>query len=142
VKRKWQAGDIVRLNFVPTIREVPAVNGEIALQYGALLFAQPIAADKKVVKSYPITGFEDAYFLPTPGKYNPLNLAVSCRWQSFGLQPVYIKDGTDPLHHFDQPMVALKGNLLSQSDGSEVSLLLVPIGNAPVLRRVTFPLSS
>jgi uncharacterized protein len=142
VKKKWQAGDNVRLNFVPTIREVPAVNGEVALQYGALLFAQPIAADKKVVKTYPIAGFADAYFLPTPGKYNPLSLPASRRWQSFGLQPTYIQDGADPLHPFDQPLVALKGNLLSQSDGSEVSVLLVPIGNAPVLRRVTFPISS
>jgi hypothetical protein len=141
VSKKWQPGDRVRLGFEASIREVPAVNGEVALQYGALLFAQPVAAEKKVVTTYPIPGFEDAYFLPTPGKDNALHLPASSRWQSFGLQAVKLRDGTDHLHPFDQPLVALKGNLISQSDGSEVSVMLVPIGNAPVLRRVTFPIS-
>jgi hypothetical protein len=30
----------------------------------------------------------------------------------------------------------------SQSEGSEVAVMLVPIGNAPLLRRVTFPISA
>jgi DUF1680 family protein len=141
VRKKWQSEDSVRIRFEASIREVPAVNGEVALQYGALLFAQPIAAEKKVVTTYPIPGFEDAYFLPTPGKYSALQLPASRRWQSFGLQAINLHDGTDPLHPFDQPLVALKGNLMSQSDGSEVAVMLVPIGNAPVLRRVTFPIS-
>jgi hypothetical protein len=105
------------------------------------LFAQPIAAEKKVVAAYPIPGFEDAYFLPTPGRYSALHLPASRRWQSFGLQPVNLHDGTDLLYPFDAPLVALKGNLMSQSDGSEVAVMLVPIGNAPILRRVTFPIS-
>jgi hypothetical protein len=141
VRKKWQPGDSVGLRFEASIREVPAVNGEVALQYGALLFAQPIAAEKKVVTAYPVPGFEDAYFLPTPGKYNALHLPASRRWQSFGLQAINLHDGINPLHPFDQPLVALKGNLISQSDGSEVAVTLVPIGNAPVLRRVTFPIS-
>jgi uncharacterized protein len=141
VKKQWQPGDRVRLRFEASIREVPASNGEVALQYGALLFAQPIAAEKKVVKTYPIPGFDDAYYLPTPGLYNTLRLPASRRWQSFGLQPVSIHEDTDPLHPFDRPSVALKGNLVSQHDGSEVAIMLVPIGNAPVLRRVTFPIS-
>jgi hypothetical protein len=141
VKKKWRSGDSIRLRFEAAIREVPAVNGEIALQYGALLFAQPIAAEKKVQKTYPIAGFEDAYFLPTPGKYQPLHLPASQRRESYGLQPVRLHDGTDPLHPFDQPLVVLKGKLMSQSDGSEVAVMLVPIGNAPILRRVTFPIS-
>jgi uncharacterized protein len=141
VRKKWQSGDRVRLGFEAAVREIPAANGEVALQYGALLFAQPIAAEKKVVKSYPLPGFEDAYFLPTPGKYQPLHLPASRRWESFGLQPVNLHDGTDPLHPFDQPLVALKGNLTNQSDGSEVAVMLVPIGNAPILRRVSFPIA-
>jgi hypothetical protein len=38
-------------------------------------------------------------------------------------------------------LVALKGSMMSQSDGSMVAVMLVPLGNAPTLRRVTFPLT-
>ncbi len=130
VNKKWNAGDTVRLVFRPTIREVPAVNGEVALQYGALLFAQPIEAEKKVIKTYPLAGFEDAYYLPA-GPYHPLTLPSSERWQSYGLKPVKLTQGVDPLHPFDQPLLALKGDAVT----------LLPLGNAPILRRVTFPLT-
>jgi len=74
VTKKWKGGDAVSLEFMPNVREVPAVNGEVALQYGALLFVQPIEAHKQVTKTYPLAGFEDAYYLPVPGKYEAVAL--------------------------------------------------------------------
>ena len=142
VTRKWRAGDRVRLVFRASIREVPAVNGEIALQYGALMFAQPIAAEKKVIKTYPLAGFADSYFLPVAAEYTPLTLPSVERWRSFGLEPVQLSQGTNPLRPFDQPLLVLKGKMISQADGSAVAVMLVPLGNAPTLRRLTFPLSS
>jgi hypothetical protein len=141
VAKKWKAGDTVRLEFQPSVREIPAVNGEVALQYGALLFVQPIESHKQVIKTYPVQGFEDAYYLPSPGKYMPVALPASSRWRGFGLKPAHVTNGADPLRPFDQPVVLLQGKLIRQSDGAEVDVSLVPLGNAPTLRRVTFPIT-
>ena len=138
VRKKWKAGDTVSLSFTPAVREVPAANGEIALQYGALLFAQRIEAQKRRVKSYAVAGFEDSHYLAVPGKYEPLALEARSRWRAFGMKAVPAKSG-NPLRPFDEPMVLLQGTMLRQSDGAEVEVALVPLGNAPTLRRLTFP---
>jgi hypothetical protein len=141
VTKKWRAGNVVSLKFTPRIQEVPAVNGEIALQYGALIFVQPIEAQKTVIKTYPVQGFEDSHYLPVPGKYEALALPSSSRWKSFGLRPVQVTNGVNPLRPFDNPLVLLEGTLTRQSDGAEKAISLVPLGNAPTLRRVTFPIA-
>jgi DUF1680 family protein len=142
VTKKWKAGDTVRLKFAPRIQEVLAVNGEVALQYGALIFAQPIEAQKTVIKTYPVPGFEDAHYLPVPGKDEAIALPASSRWRSFGLKPVHVTTGVDLLHPFDKPVVVLQGMMTRQSDGTETAVSLVPLGNAPILRRVTFPIGT
>jgi uncharacterized protein len=139
--KKWRPGDRVFIHFVPSIREVPAVNGEVALQYGALLFAQPIEAHKTVIKAYPIPGFEDAYFNPTSPNHETLVLSSPLRWQSFGLKTTPITEGVNLMRPFDAPVIALKGSMTRQSDGEPVEVALVPLGNAPILRRVTFPIA-
>src|SRR5271170_1547426 len=101
VRKTWQHGDKVRIIFAPTIQEVPAVNGEIALQYGALIFAQPIDAQKITLRTYPQPGFEDSYYKPLTAEYEALALPSSLRWQSFGFKPIPISDGGNPLHPFD-----------------------------------------
>ncbi|MGD0732699.1 MAG: beta-L-arabinofuranosidase domain-containing protein [Terracidiphilus sp.] len=141
VSKKWTAGDAVTLKFAPSVREVPAVNGEIALQYGALLFVQPIEAQKTVIRTYTVPGFEDTSYLPVPGKYQALALPASSRWKAFGFEPVHGASSADALRPFDEPVVLLKGTLVQQSGGAEVATALVPIGNAPTLRRVTFPIA-
>lgn len=64
VTRHWKAEDQITLEFPAEVREVKAVNGEIALQYGALLYALPISYRRTTVKQYPVTGFEDTYYQP------------------------------------------------------------------------------
>jgi DUF1680 family protein len=142
VTKEWRSGDTVKLLFSPNVLEVPAVNGEIALQYGALLFVQSIEARKTTIKTYPVQGFEDAYFFPVPGKYEALALPASRRWRSFGLKPVRAADGGNPLRPFDHPVLLLTGSMIKQSDGTEIPVTLVPMGNAPALRRATFPIMS
>jgi DUF1680 family protein len=133
VKKKWQQGDEVQITFAPTIQEIPAVNGEFALKYGALLFAQPLEAQKTTLKTYSVPGFEDAYF-KLSGEYEPLALNASSQWQSFGFRPMPATEGANPLRPFDAALVTLQGTMTRQSDGT-----LVPLGNAAILRRVTFP---
>jgi DUF1680 family protein len=51
VTKQWKAGDTVTLTFAPVVQEIAAVNGEIALQHGALLFARPIASTETIAKT-------------------------------------------------------------------------------------------
>jgi uncharacterized protein len=142
VTKEWRSGDTVRIVFSPDVLEVPAVNGEVALQYGALLFVQAIEARKTTTKTYPVSGFEDAYYFPVPGKYEALALPARQRWCSFGFKPAHLTDGTDMLHPFDRPVLVLRGSMVRRSDGADVPISLIPMGNAPTLRRTTFPIMS
>jgi hypothetical protein len=138
VRKKWQQGDSVHIAFVPTIQDVPAVNGEVALKYGALLFAQPHDAQKITLKTYSVPGFEDSYY-KLSGKYDALTLNASSQWQSFGFKAIPAASGANPLRPFDAALIALQGTMTRQADGDQVPVTLVPLGNAAILRRVTFP---
>ena len=142
VTKKWTSGDRIAIKFAPMVQEIAAVNGEVALQYGALLFCQPIDAEKIVVKRYPIEGFEDAHFAPIAGKYEELMLPAKLRWQGFGLQPVQLTQNIDLLRPFDRPLISLQGKMIRSVDGRQTPVTLVPLGNACTLRRLTFPISS
>jgi hypothetical protein len=76
-----------------------------------------------------------------PGKYEAFVLPASARWRGFGLKPVYLTEGTNALRPFDEPVVTLQGRLPRQADQAEIAVTLVPMGNAPILRRVTFPIA-
>jgi len=139
VQKSWQKNEQVRLTFAPVVRSVRAVNGEVALQYGPLLFAQPIEARRVPLKGYSLPGFEDAYYKPVEGNLHPLSLLSSLESQSYGFA---LRSGTsnaNPLRPFDAPVVTLAGSMKRQPDGLTVPITLVPLGNAPTLRRVTFP---
>jgi hypothetical protein len=142
VTKTWKSADTIAIRFTATVQEVAAVNGEVALQYGALLFAQTIDAQKAVIRQYPIEGFEDAHFEPVASKYEELALPANLRWQGFGLEAVQLTHNTDPLRPFDQPVISLQGKMINPTDGSQSPVTLVPLGNAPILRRLTFPISS
>lgn len=57
---------------------------------------------------------------------------------TFGFTSVHLKHDATMLYPFDEPAMALQGNFVRQSDGSKAPVALVPLGNAPALRRVTF----
>ncbi len=139
VTKRWTSGDTIRVTFTAAVQEVQAVNGEVALQYGALIFARPIASTPAVTKRYSIVGFEDTHYEPSPGEPLDLKLPSNSRWAGFGLTPLQLSSGADITRPFDAPAVVLRGRLL-RADGTPVAVDLVPLGNAPLLRRVTFPL--
>jgi len=162
VRKNWKPGDTLQITFTPTVRTIKAVNGEVALQYGALLFAMPIASKEKVVEGYPLNGFKDLYFEPTekPGNTlafphregwdhlasytqsgaiaNTVKPLGSAPFQSF--RPVPVKTGANLLEPFDSPVVALEGTMVdTAAQNAPQTVTLVPLGNADQLRRVTFP---
>jgi hypothetical protein len=141
VSKKWNAGDTIQIRFAPIVEEVIAVNGEVALQYGALLFARPIPSNKTVIKTYPLPGFEDAYYEPAEA-IEEWVLPSEERWNGFGFQPVVSSSTTDSLRPFDAPVVTLRGKMMRKAGGEQVDVDLVPLGNVPVLRRLTHPVST
>jgi hypothetical protein len=101
------------------------------------VFAEPEAATRTPVKHYGVGNFEDSYFEPEhpadpaqPEQHAPLRVSE--------LTVVFPSDPFDPLQPFDTPLIALKGGAAGSSQQSSAPITLVPIGNAPTLRRLTF----
>ncbi len=144
VRKQWTSGDKVAIRFDQGIREVPAVNGEIALQYGPLLYVLPVPGTTKTIKTYPKAGFEDYLMSADKEAETKLTLPASQRANGFGFTPKRaIANGANPDLPLDNPPVVLEGKLVRQSDGALVPVTLVPMGaQSARLRRVTFPLST
>jgi DUF1680 family protein len=137
VSKTWQKGDALKIVFAPQIFQVPAVNGEIALQYGPLLYALPIPSTKKAVKKYPVPGFADYFLTPTVPIPN-LSLPATGA-PSHGFQPRTVTAGVDLLRPFDASPIVLDGSLVDTATGKPAPVTLVPLGQADGLRRLTFP---
>jgi hypothetical protein len=142
VTKQWKPSDTVTLTFVPVVREVAAVNGEIALEHGALLFARPIASTETIAKIYSRPGFEDTHYEPAPGASDDLILPEELQWQGFGFQPVNLPSDANAITPLDAPIIALRGNMIRKRDRQRISVDLVPLGNAPLLRRLTHPVGT
>ena len=141
VLKQWKAGDRVAIRFDQMIREVPAINGEVALQYGPLLYVLPTPGAIKIVKTYQKVGFQDYLMSATTGVNAKLGLPASQRNNAFGFEAKQLAvTGADADRPLDNPPVVLKGNLVSEPDGALLPVTLVPIGaESARLRRVTFP---
>ncbi len=144
VRKQWKAGDTVAIRFDQVICEAPAINGEVALQYGPLLYVLPVPGTTKTVKTYPKPGFEDYLMSAARGVDTDLALPAKQRAKGFGFTPKQLAvAGANPDRPLDHPPVVLEGHLVSELDGALVPVQLVPMGaqNAR-LRRVTFPVAA
>jgi hypothetical protein len=135
VRKTWHAGDTVHIEFTPQVEPIAATNGEIALRYGAILFAAAIPSKESVVKRYAGTDLHDSYYEPLSEAGSAEVLAVSAA--QFVVERS--SGSADPLHPFDTPMIELRTRDTGSPTGEKSEITLVPFGNAPVLRRVTFP---
>jgi DUF1680 family protein len=137
VRKLWRTGDQILLTFEAKVRVARSVSGEVAFRYGPFLFAEPLASSKRSIKSYPVSGFEDLYF--TPAGESKSGLRGSGELDPFGFKAVNLIHEGDPLRPFDSPLLALEGDVYAGPGSSPIPVRLVPLGNAPELRRVTFP---
>jgi hypothetical protein len=135
VEKTWRAGDRVELTFTPDVRVVTAVNGEVALGHGALLFAEPLPSHAVTLRAYP-GGLHDTEYeaadLPPAAV-----LPAGERARAFGFTPQETTAGDQP---FATPPIRLTGEALV-ADGSRQRLTLVPLGAAPTTRRLTRPVA-
>jgi uncharacterized protein len=141
VTKQWKRDEQITLTFPAAVRQMEAVNGEIALQYGALLYALPVAYKRTVVKQYSVAGFEDTYYEPAENEMDDLALLSNFRWEAFSFKPVSRGAALSTLHPFDKAVVSLQGPMMNMKNRLMINVDLVPLGNAPVLRRLTFPVS-
>jgi hypothetical protein len=144
LRRQWTSGDKVVIRFDQAIRGVPAINGEIALQYGPLLYVLPVRGTSKTVKTYKKAGFEDYLMSADKDVETKLALPASQRASGFGFTPKNVwASGANPDFPLDNPPVVLEGKLVRELDGALVHVTLVPMGaQSARLRRVTFPVAA
>ena len=136
VRKRWRSGDTLQIAFSPIIQEVPVVDGEVAIRYGALIFAEPIRGTRVSVKRYDVDNFEDSYFRPdgTDGVSAESHPLVRLS----GLHVAHAPGDADELKPFDTPLIAIHGDASGLHEESPKAVELVPLGNASTLRRVTF----
>jgi DUF1680 family protein len=108
ISKQWQRGDRILLNFVTEVEQVNAVNGDVALRYGPLLYARPIPHKSTVVKTYSVSGFEDTFYEPLHEPPEKLAFASSSRWQSFCFEPVANSQVATTLRPFDEAIIGLQ----------------------------------
>jgi DUF1680 family protein len=136
VLKRWNSGDTVHLAFTPEVRELPAVNGEVAIGYGALIFSLPLASKRKSLKQYNLADFEDSIYEPAFDSNIESDLPAAQRAKAFEVR--HRPEGGNPLRPFDFPLIELHGHLISRVTNTRKTISLVPLGNAPLLRRTTF----
>ena len=129
VRRQWSSGDKVGIHFDQVVRELPAVNGEIALQYGPLLYVLPVRGTTKTIKTYPKSGLEDYLMSADKDVETKLALPAEQRAKGFGFAPkqTSAKDA-NPDFPLDNAPVVLEGKLVRESDGMLMPVTLVPMG--------------
>jgi hypothetical protein len=141
VRKQWKEGDTIAIHFDQTIREVPAINSEVAIQYGPLLYVLPVRGEMQTVRTYDKPGFKDYHVSLAKGADAKLGLLPDKRAAGFGFVPKAV-EGTAGDFPLDNPPVVLEGSLLRTDDTVE-HVTLVPMGARNTqLRRVTFPIGN
>jgi len=140
VRKQWKTRDSVAISFSQTVRTLPALDHEFALQYGPLLYVLPVNGESETVKTYPRPGFRDYFVTKSPDAETDLALPASQQAAGFGLVPRFGAN-FDPDYPLDSPGLSLSGEMLTR-DGSSAPVTLVPMGAKNTrLRRVTFPVT-
>jgi hypothetical protein len=141
VRKEWKDGDFIAIQFDQTIREIPALGNEFALQYGPLLYVLPVKGEVQTVKTYSKSELKDYFVTKSENARSDLALPSAKRSAGFGFVPKAIMDANSD-YPLDNPGVSLVGEML-RKDGTPKPVTLVPMGakNAQ-LRRVTFPIAN
>jgi DUF1680 family protein len=135
ISKRWTTGDRVTMTFSSEIRQHKAANGETALSHGALIYALPLEAVRTPIKEYAVPGFEDTYFQMARPEDGNLAFDMSKGGNDFRLALVT----ADQMRPFDAPLMKLAGPMIEVGSGKVIQVELVPLGNAHILRRTTFP---
>ena len=140
VRKQWNTGDSISIRFRQTVRVLPAMENEFALQYGPLLYVLPVSSETEIVKTYARPEFKDYFVTKSRDAEFDFALDADKRAAGFGFVPGS-EANADPDYPLDNPSVFLSGKMLL-NDGTPAAVTLVPMGARNTrLRRVTFPIS-
>jgi hypothetical protein len=142
LSKKWQAGDAIDLSFGAQAQPVPANNGEFYVRRGPLFYALPIAATKRAVKDYPVSGFHDYLVFPVEWAQGHFALSRSAEGPAASAFVLAANTAADARFPWDTAPVRLEANLVNLTTNKSETVALVPMGSAEaILRRMTFPLA-
>ena len=136
ITKKWQPGDTFNVKFSSEIEILKAVNGELVLKKGPLIYALPVDEKKNPIKTYAPYGFADYNITALSDTLWSLHLNKNKASVSFGFK-FHEETSQDVRYPWENAPVYLKGKLYSENQ-TEKEVHLVPMGST-VLRRVTFP---
>jgi DUF1680 family protein len=129
--RQWQSGDRITISFKPDIERKTMANGEVYWKRGPLVYALPIAAEPKPIKTYPVTGFADYDYIPKAGAF--WDYAVDKTNGAFQFTKIAAQGNP-----WINAPVRLNGNLYNRKTSQNEPVELLPMG-VNLLRRVAFP---
>ena len=128
--KEWRPGDVVTIVFEPGIERKTMADGGIYWSRGPLVFALPIAPERKSVRSYAVEGFADYECTPQPGAFWDYAVDES----SGGFQ---VEKTVATSHPWSDPSFRLAGRLFNRRSGANEPVKLVPMG-ATILRHTVF----
>jgi DUF1680 family protein len=140
VRKKWAKGDQVRIGFDGPITRNRAMNREVYLQRGPLVYGLRIPENRIELKRYSVPGFEDLAYLSAQGAewYYALDPAQVSSDYGFILKR---DENANLLYPFDGAPLRLEGKMINLDSGKPESVSLIPMGSSlAILRRVTFPI--
>jgi DUF1680 family protein len=139
IRKEWEKGDRVSLEFSESIEGIRAANDEIYLQRGPLVYALRIPEVARDIKDYSLPGFADLVYDPAQGAHWSYALDPSLGKGNFGFTARGEKD-VNLLYPYDGAPVRLEGKLINLDTGRREDMQLIPMGSSlATLRRVTFP---
>jgi len=136
INKKWKTGDTIKVSFVNEIFSVAANNDEVAVQRGAIVYALEIPYREETTKIYEVDGFKDYMVFSTDDLYKNVQLNMSPKDNSFGLEYIKDENSSDPWYDGNSH---LAGELYNKKLEKLIKVKLVPMGGT-ILRRVTFPI--
>jgi DUF1680 family protein len=146
IDRSWSGRTELELRFEAQVVEEGALDGTIALSYGALVFALPIDAHEESVGNYPLAGFHDAEYRPVgreswhlkflapKGEVAP-SVEVVRRGDSRPADPYADPPVVLRIPMYDALALAVEGWPVAEP---RITAELLPFGSTR-LRRTTFP---
>ena len=133
VTKEWKSGDKITLAFTPEIARRTAVDGSgVYWQRGPLVYALPLAAERKQTKTYSVAGFADWDFTPAANAF--WDYAANTNCGKFAFERAKSDSAANP---WVKSPVSLTGTLLNRKSNQPENVRLVPMGGS-LLRHTVF----
>lgn len=138
IKKIWEDGDIIDLNFETIIKTIQAIDNTVAVQRGPLVYALDIPSISKITKKYKLKDFVDIDYYPKKNSMKLWDYVLQIdnhenSGNNFLFQEIECNKNTFP---WEKPPICIK-TIAVDDNGSYDCICLIPIG-CTTLRKTTF----